>query len=58
MKERPDDLDVLTGNDILKDCILIIAGPGGKFRLLLGTLGTARASQLPAAFRSQRGTAP
>jgi hypothetical protein len=56
MKERPDDLDVLIGNDILKDCILIIAGPEGRFRLLLGTLGTARAA--PRRFRSQRGTAP
>ena len=47
MQERPDDLDVLIGNDILKDCTLIIVGPEGKFRVLLGTLGTARASQVP-----------
>jgi hypothetical protein len=56
MKERPDDLDVLIGNDILKDCTFIVVGSEGKFRLLLGTPGTPRASRLPAAFRNQRGT--
>ena len=58
MKERPDDLDILIGNDILKDCTFIVVGPEGKFRLLPGRPGTPRASQLPAAFRSQRGATP
>jgi hypothetical protein len=31
--ERPDALDVLIGNDILRDCTFIVVGPKGKFRL-------------------------